>query len=794
MAKVALLIGVSDYEEGLDALPAATKDIKALQEVLINPAIGGFAVEDVTVLPNPSRQDMEDAIYSLFANRQRDDLVLLYFSGHGVIDDGGEFYFASRLTRKDQGRLVPTTATAARSVCQWMEMSRSQHKVIILDSCFSGAFAKGVRAKDSGSVNPSQFLGGKGTAILTASTSTQYALTQEGLELSVYTHYLVEGIRTGGADQDDDGFVGVEELHAYASSKVKEAAPAMTPEFYPVKEGYKILLAKSPKNDPALKYRKEVKLLAEQDGGDFSDINRACLDVLQHNLKLVPEEAAAIEAEELEPYRQRHAKVQHYRTVFEGAISKQYPLTERDRLGLQRLQQLLSLRDEDVEVIEAPLLEQNQMAYVRQVAEQARQEQEAKLQEQARQEQEIKLQEQAHQADKRQQAEQACREQTVAPVSQPNILTQPQASGATESPPAQSSETSSTSSDCSESLLNSETVAVSTINRQQFLKWAGFGGGVLMIALASNQISRSFQISVAEPKITEPGAGSAKVNGLPLWTVDFETVLVDERGSIIKRPWYRAGFVKEDLGNGLELELVSIPAGSFQMGALSIEAGSSDNERPHHTVMVNSFLMGKYPVTQAQWAAVSALPKIRIDLNSNPSQFQGANYPVESVSWNEAVEFCARLSQKTGKLYRLPSETEWEYACRAGTKTPFYFGKTITPELANYNGTNAYIQGPKGIYRRGTTKVGCFSANAYGLYDMHGNVWESCQDTWHESYEGAPSDGSAWGSRDDMRVLLGGSWSTYPEYCRCATRLSFDSGERYYYFGFRVVSAVLSLL
>jgi uncharacterized caspase-like protein len=246
MAKIALLIGVSEYEPGLDGLPSAVNDVAAMQQVLTNPGMGEFADADVTVLPNPNRQAMEDAIYNLFANRQREDLVLLYFSGHGMVDDGGEFYFASRLTRKEQGRLVPTTATAARSVCSWMEGSRSQHKVIILDSCFSGAFAKGVKAKDSGSVNPAQFLGSKGTAILTASTSTQYALTQEGFDLSIYTHYLVEGIRTGGADQDDDGFIGMEELHIYASSKVKEAAPAMTPEFYPVKEGYKILLAKSP--------------------------------------------------------------------------------------------------------------------------------------------------------------------------------------------------------------------------------------------------------------------------------------------------------------------------------------------------------------------------------------------------------------------------------------------------------------------------------------------------------------------------------------------------------------------
>ena len=352
MAKVALLIGVSEYETGLDGLPSAVNDVTAMRQVLANPEMGDFVDASVTVLQNPSRQVMEDAIYHLFANRQKDDLVLLYFSGHGVVDDGGEFYFASRFTRKDQGRLVPTTAVAARSVRDWMEQSKSQCKVIILDSCFSGAFAKGVKAKDSGSVNPERFLGGKGTAILTASTSIEFALTREGFDLSIYTHYLVEGIRTGGADRDNDGFISVEELHDYANSKVKEAAPAMTPQFYPVKEGFKILLAKSPKDDPQLKYRKAVKLLAEEDEGDFSFINRHYLDDLQRSLVVLPDDAATIELEELEPYRQRRVKVDRYRTVFEGAISKRYPLTEGDRRGLQRLQQLLNLRDEDVTEIE----------------------------------------------------------------------------------------------------------------------------------------------------------------------------------------------------------------------------------------------------------------------------------------------------------------------------------------------------------------------------------------------------------------------------------------------------------
>ena len=354
MAKVALLIGVSEYETGLDGLPSAVNDVTAMQQVLANPEMGDFVDAAISVLQNPSRQAMEDAIYHLFANRQKDDLVLLYFSGHGVVDDGGEFYFASRFTRKEQGRLVPTTAVAARSVRDWMEQSRSQRKVIILDSCFSGAFAKGVKAKDSGSVNPEQFLGGKGTAILTASTSTQYALTQEGFDLSVYTHYLVEGIRTGGADRDDDGFISVEELHDYANSKVKEAAPAMTPEFYPVKEGFKILLAKSPKDDPRLKYRKEAELRSAE--GRFSNIAKKVLKLLRRDFGISDEEAEAIEAEVLKPYHEYQRKLQDYRTTLQDSLQEEAILSDETLKDLIDYRKYLALKMEDAAVIEQALL------------------------------------------------------------------------------------------------------------------------------------------------------------------------------------------------------------------------------------------------------------------------------------------------------------------------------------------------------------------------------------------------------------------------------------------------------
>ena len=215
--------------------------------------------------------------------------------------------------------------------------------------------------------------------------------------------------------------------------------------------------------------------------------------------------------------------------------------------------------------------------------------------------------------------------------------------------------------------------------------------------------------------------------------------------------------------------MVYIPGGNFIMGSPS--GKGRDSEKPQHQVAVQSFFMAKYPITQRQWRKVAALPKINRELQTEPSNFKGNSLPVERVSWYDAVEFCARLSKYTGKKYRLPSEAEWEYACRAGTNTSFHFGETITDKLANYDGNHTYASEPKGEYRERTTPVGQYPPNAFGLYDMHGNVWEWCLDDWHSNYEGAPTDGSAWfGGEDDnlsqkqaRAVLRGGSWDYNPE-------------------------------
>ncbi|MEH2448373.1 MAG: caspase family protein [Nostoc sp.] len=264
MAKVALLIGVSEYGADITSLLAATKDVEAMQRVLLNPEMGEFAETDVTALKNPNRQEVEDAIYRLFANRQREDLLLFYFSGHGIKDENGKLYLSNCNTRKENGRLVKHLALAASVLNENMNESKSERQVVILDCCFSGAIARDMTPRDDSTVNLQEELGGKGRAILTSSTSTQYSFEQEGSELSVYTRYLVEGIEKGAADKDGDGRISVDELHEYASIKVKQEAPAMTPKIYPVEEGYKIYLAKAPKGDPKLIYHKLVQELAKE--------------------------------------------------------------------------------------------------------------------------------------------------------------------------------------------------------------------------------------------------------------------------------------------------------------------------------------------------------------------------------------------------------------------------------------------------------------------------------------------------------------------------------------------------
>jgi formylglycine-generating enzyme required for sulfatase activity/CheY-like chemotaxis protein len=324
--------------------------------------------------------------------------------------------------------------------------------------------------------------------------------------------------------------------------------------------------------------------------------------------------------------------------------------------------------------------------------------------------------------------------------------------------------------------------------------------------------------------------------------LEFETVFVNKRGEIIETRPCEAYYYDEILDVGAQglrpqsqipvstsldnhpkskIRMIYIPEGEFWMGSPEDEKDRYKDESPQHKVTVSPFFMSETPITEAQWRFVANLPQEQKELKPNPSS-DGDEHPVSYVSWQDAMEFCARLSRHTGRNYRLSSEAEWEYACRAVTSRgnppvvaptlaewnekynqPFHFGDTITSELANYNASYTYANEPKGEYRQKTTPVRSFHPNAFGLYDMHGNVWEWCLDPWHGNYKGAPNDGRVWDEGKEelyedvltnlnillqderSHVIRGGSWDRNPRDCRSACRNYYDAladGD-----GFRVV-------
>ena len=310
---------------------------------------------------------------------------------------------------------------------------------------------------------------------------------------------------------------------------------------------------------------------------------------------------------------------------------------------------------------------------------------------------------------------------------------------------------------------------------------------------ADRQAVAADRSGAAQPETAQPEAAEPAASTVPLQRFATSTCLLRQEGgrwSMERRPLQVEGY-REDLSEGVALTMVKIPAGSFLMGSPEDEPERLECEGPQHDVTLGSFFMAQTPITQAQWRAVAGWQKVERDLKPDPSIFKGANLPVEQVSWFDALEFCRRLSQRTGQRYGLSSEAQWEYACRAGSTTPFHFGATLTPELANYDGIHVYGNGPKGTYREQTIEVASFPANGWGLHDMHGNVSEWCEDHWDDSYIFAPCDNQPWlipaAAADEPRLLRGGSWGYFPGDCRSASRCLGQPVDAYSDVGFRVV-------
>jgi formylglycine-generating enzyme required for sulfatase activity len=246
------------------------------------------------------------------------------------------------------------------------------------------------------------------------------------------------------------------------------------------------------------------------------------------------------------------------------------------------------------------------------------------------------------------------------------------------------------------------------------------------------------------------------------------------QGNIVQKKEIAIGNVK--------MTFVYIQPGKFMMGSPEREKGRSNSETQHEVMLTKGFYMQTTPVTQAQWKA---------EMGDNPSYFKGCdNCPVDNVSWHDAQKFIETLNNKEGKsVYRLPTEAEWEYACRAGTKTPFAFGECLSTDDANYDGNYPLEGCPKGQYRKKTTPVGSFRSNAWGLYDMHGNVREWCAD-WYGAYPSSSIVDPVGPNGGLSRVLRGGSWNNRGQSCRSAFRNRYYPDFRYDNYGFRLVLSV----
>jgi hypothetical protein len=352
MARIALLIGVSEYGENLSMLPCATRDVTALQELLEDPNIGNF--DDVKALLNPDTQEMAKAIEKMFKECTKEDFVLLFFSGHGVQDDSGKLFFAARNTQKQDDKVYEADTVAAGFVHSQMESSRSRQIVVILNCCFSGAFSSGLIPQSVGTADVSAQLGGRGRAILTSCNAVQLSFEGKDAELSIYSQFLVEGLKTGEADRDRDGRITVDELHEYVSKRVKDSGFAMNPQnVSQIEESLSI--AHAPIQDKGKRYEAAVMLFSGH--GTVSKACRTILKGIREELAISSAEAKAIESAVLRSQKKYCQNLYLYRQEFLTIAQSVLGVTEGDRQRLKQLQQMLKLKLEDVTWVEAAALQ-----------------------------------------------------------------------------------------------------------------------------------------------------------------------------------------------------------------------------------------------------------------------------------------------------------------------------------------------------------------------------------------------------------------------------------------------------
>ena len=861
----AIVIGINDYDN-LQGLKYAQRDAEVMagwfkdeaqfDKVFVFTNNSPPIYETNPPIPTtPTFGHVRRFLRAQFENTERSllrsgDNLWFFFAGHGKRYRDKDYLM---LADSDPGDLE-YTAISVDYVTQRLRRSGADNVVLVLDACRDeGSWSRG----ESGIGNEKH----QGVITFYSCNANQQSWEIEELGHGIFTHVLLQGLRSQG----EGNCATVERLDQYLQYYVPQmnaryGKPKQNPylKAEPPYKTYFILLEQSAtlRDVQPLKFQASLAenegnlVLAEQLWVRVLAVSRADLDAIgaikriatkttakQETISevIIPssENVTSLRGERVDtPQSETQKQEEHdqnlarYEQSFSQAVEEEFPLSEGSRSRLRKLQEFLKISEKEVLEIEQLIISGKEAEYRQQQEEERiRQQQEAERQHKQKKaryrqsfseavEEEYPLSEVRRNRLSSLQKSLGLRDEEILEIEQPIVTPkeaqyrqQQEEERIRQQEKAQRLKQQEAERRRQQQTQTTTITSPSLISRKQFLKWVGFGGGgvAIAVAIALNQDKKSQNNNEKE---VPPKSETSKKAIPQTSTFDFETVEVNGKGVIREGRNKKGKYFKEDLGNDISLEMVEIPSGDFKMGSPKEEKGSHDDERPQHKVRVSSFFMGKFQVTQAQWRAVAKLPQVKRKLEAEPSNFKGDNRPVEQVSWYDAVEFCARLSKHTGRKYRLPSEAEWEYACRGGTTTPFHFGETITTDLANYRGTDfqtfgysgSYGDGPKGVYRQKTTDVGSFDApNAFGLHDMHGNVWEWCLDDWHSNYEKAPTDGSPWidnenDNRSQKKVLRGGSWVNSPDSCRSACRYSFDrSAGRVIIIGiigFRVVCAM----
>jgi len=723
------------------------------------------------------------------------DNLWFFFAGHGMRHADKDYLM---LADSDPGD-IEHTAISVEYITERLRRSRADNVVLLLDACREESSRSGLGIGEE-----------KHQGVITFYSCAANQKSWEIAELrhGSFTHTLLTGLRLHG----EANCATVERLDRYLNSAVPQLNTRYQKEIQnpylkaePPYKMYYILLEQS----ATMRDVESLKLQASlsENSGNFELAKQIWIRVLgvspadsdaisaiqriaikNNNPKPVPLEVnnpqvigsargdATMSPTQIlelaEKIKENNRKQEEYRQVVLKEVEQQFPLNQKSIDNLSNLQKSLQLSEEEVSGIKQPIFIHKEAEYrKREEEERIRREQQAeRIRQQHQQNLEQYQREFSAKIEKEYPFHQASRNkfkklQISLQLSEQEILQIEQPIIAKKEAEYQKLQGENRKPSGNPSGSNSP-----PIKRRQFLIYAGLGGTGLVTTVVFSQILKP----TVQPKQVQPKL-------LELLTVTFTTKTVNKTGKIVNQENHQAKYFKEDLSNGITLEMVQIPGGSFMMGSPESEKRRYESESPQHEVNVPAFSMGKFVVTQEQYQQI---------MGNNPSYFteKEAKLPVEQVSWNNAVEFCQKLSEKTGREYRLPSEAEWEYACRAGTTTPFHFGETITTELANYKGTSIYASEPKGKHLQRTTDVGIFPPNAFGLYDMHGNVWEWCQDDWHNNYIDAPKDGSGWTSRSgNTKVLRGGSWTSDPVNCRSAFRSLYTLDYNGNAIGFRVV-------